>query len=157
MSGLSASDDTHGVQPLRVVVVDADERTRESIVGLLAIRGRFRVVGSAGQLAPALALTEQLRPDVVVVDPRLPEVTGGLALIHRVRELDPGIRILALGWSPELEHDALAAGADGFVRKTFKPAELADAIGRCVGSNGSAQEPDPSAAPEPVPGTGLIL
>jgi DNA-binding NarL/FixJ family response regulator len=39
-----------------------------------------------------------------------------------------------VGWSPDLEHDVLEAGADGFVRKTFRPAELAEAITRCMES-----------------------
>jgi DNA-binding NarL/FixJ family response regulator len=119
---------------LRLVVVDADERTRESVVGLLGIRERFRVVGSAGHLGAAIRLVEELHPDVVIMDPRLPEVSGGVALIRAIRSIEPGIRILAVGWSPDLEHDVLEAGADGFVRKTFRPAELAEAITRCMES-----------------------
>jgi DNA-binding NarL/FixJ family response regulator len=117
---------------LRLVVVDADDRTRESVVGLLGIRERFRVVGSAGHLGAAIRLVEELHPDVVIMDPRLPEVSGGVALIRAIRGIDPGVRILAVGWSPDLEHDTLEAGADGFVRKTFRPAELAEAITRCM-------------------------
>ena len=131
--------------PLRLVVVDADDRTRESIVGLLGIRDRFRVVGSAGHVGAAIRLVEQERPDVVILDPRLPEITGGVTLIRAIRGIDPRIRILAVGWSPELEHDSLEAGADGFVRKTFRPAELAGAIARCTA---------PCAA---RPGPGIIL
>ena len=67
------------MRPLRVLVVDADDRVRESLAGLLAIGDRVLVVGSAGQAATALALVREHRPDVVVVDPRLPEVDGGLA------------------------------------------------------------------------------
>ncbi|MEW6223913.1 MAG: response regulator transcription factor [Chloroflexota bacterium] len=139
-SGVPARD-----AALRLVVVDADDRTRESVVGLLGIRERFRVVGSAGHLGAAIGLVEQQRPDVVIVDPRLPEVSGGVALIRAIRGIDPGIRILAVGWSPELEHDTLEAGADGFVRKTFRPAELADAISRCMASGADR------------PATGIIL
>jgi CheY-like chemotaxis protein len=161
-----------GATSLRVVVVDADDRTRESIVGLLGIRERFRVVGSAGHLGAAVRLVEQHRPDVVILDPRLPDVSGGAALIRAIRGIDPEIRVLALGWSPELEHHSLEAGADGFVRKTFKPADLADAIARCMdtrrpaGSSGDGTPdpgdaaggaPDPSPAATTVPGTGFIL
>ncbi|HEY3334129.1 MAG TPA: response regulator transcription factor [Candidatus Limnocylindrales bacterium] len=121
---------THGA--LRILVVDADDRTRESIVGILGIRHRFDVVGSAGHVAEALAIGREHRPDVVVLDPRLPEVTDGMALIRRLRAMDPDIAILAVGWSPDLEHRSLDAGADGFVRKTFKPGDLANAIARCM-------------------------
>jgi DNA-binding NarL/FixJ family response regulator len=160
-------------ETLRLVVVDADDRTRESIVGLLGIRDRFRVVGSAGHIGAAVALIREHRPDVVILDPRLPELTGGVVLIRRIRAIDPAIRILAVGWSPELEHDTLAAGADAFIRKTFKPADLAEAIGRCMDAGprtrparpdrGAPPEPAPATDPDPrpdarpVPGTGLIL
>jgi DNA-binding NarL/FixJ family response regulator len=118
-------------QPPTVLVVDADDRTRESMVGILGIRHRFRVVGSAGYIAEALSLVETHHPDVVIVDPRLPEVSGGVALIRRIRAMDPRVRILAVGWSPDLEHDMFAAGADGFERKTYRPDDLAAAVDRC--------------------------
>lgn len=118
--------------PLRVVVVDADDRTRESVVGLLGIRDRFRVVGDAGHLGAALRLVEVERPDVVILDPRLPDVVGGVTLIRAIRRIGAGTRILVVGWSPDLEHDTLQAGADGFVRKTFRPADLAEAVDRCM-------------------------
>ncbi len=112
----------------RLLVVDADDRTRESIVGLLRIRHRFDVVGSAGHAAAAVALLREHRPDVVIVDPRLPELPDGIALIRRIRAIAPGARILALGWSPDLEQDTRAAGADGFLRKTFRPGQLQAAV-----------------------------
>jgi DNA-binding NarL/FixJ family response regulator len=115
-----------------VLVVDADDRTRESMVGLLGIGQRFRVVGSAGHLALAVELAEAHHPDIVIVDPRLPEVSDGMTLIARLRAMGAAIRILAVGWSPSLEHQALAAGAHGFVRKTFRPSDLAAAVNRCL-------------------------
>lgn len=118
---------------LRLLVVDADDRTRESIVGILRIGHQFEIVGSAGHAGAAISLVAAQRPDVVVIDPRLPELPDGIALIRRIRAIHPGVRILAVGWTPTLEHDTLAAGADGFVRKTFKPGDLSCAISRCMG------------------------
>jgi DNA-binding NarL/FixJ family response regulator len=137
----------------RLLVVDADDRTRESIVGLLRIRHRFDVIGSAGHTAAAVALLREHRPDVVIVDPRLPELPDGIALIRRIRAIAPSARILALGWSPGLEQDTRAAGADGFLRKTFKPAELTVAIERCI----DGVTADPSDQPTAEPAAGLIL
>ena len=114
--------------PLRVLVVDADDRIRESLTGLLSISGQCMVVASAGQVGEALELAIAHRPDVVIVDPRLPEVDGGIAFISRLRAQLPGVRILAMSWSDSLESAALASGADGFVRKTFRPTELTAAI-----------------------------
>ena len=114
--------------PLRVLVVDADDRVRESLTGLLAISGQCLVVASAGQVSTALELAVDHRPDVVIVDPRLPEVDGGIALIASLRATLPSTRILAMSWSDSLESAVLESGADGFVRKTFRPSELTAAI-----------------------------
>jgi DNA-binding NarL/FixJ family response regulator len=113
---------------LRVIVVDADDRVRESLTGLLAIGDRVVVVGAAGQVGTALELVAREVPDVVVVDPRLPEVDGGIAFFARLREASPATRILAMSWSDTMEPAAKASGADGFVRKTFRPSELVAAI-----------------------------
>jgi len=117
----------------RVLVVDADARTRQSLSGLLAIGGRVEVVGSAGDAGTALALVGSLTPDIVIVDPRLPELDRGRVLIGRLRELGPRCRIVVLngaaaapeGWSP--------LDADAYVRKTFRASELVDAV---LGVNG---------------------
>jgi DNA-binding NarL/FixJ family response regulator len=127
-----AADDLGVASALRILVVDADDRTRESVAGILGIRHRFDVVGTAGHVDAAIALAAAHRPQVVVLDPRLPEVSDGIALIRRLRQLDADVAILAVGWSPDLEHQALVAGADGFVRKTFKPGDLSTAIARCM-------------------------
>ena len=140
----------------RVLVVDADGRTRASLVGILGIRHRFTVIGSTGQVPEAVALVRELRPDVVIVDPRLPDVSGGVALIRRIRAIDPAVHILALGWSPDLENATLTAGAHGFMRKTLKPGDLDDAVERCLGEGRSSGIRD-DAPPPPVPGPGLIL
>lgn len=115
-------------EPLRVLVVDADDRVRESLSGLLAIGGRLVVVGSAGQAGPALELLAAESPDVVIVDPRLPETTGGLAFVERVRAEAPGVRIVIMSWSDGLDDAGLAAVSDGFIRKTFRPNDLIAAI-----------------------------
>lgn len=115
-------------QRLRVVIVDSDDRTRESLIGLLSIGDRLDVVGSAAGPASALDLVAAEQPDVVVVDPRLPEVDSGIAFIGRLRALAPNVRILAMSWSDSLEHAAMTGGADGFIRKTFRPTELVAAI-----------------------------
>ena len=114
--------------PLRVLVVDADDRVRESLTGLLAIGGRCIVVASAGYAGAALDLAIDCRPDVVIVDPRLPEVDSGIALIARLRADLPAVRILAMSWSDTLEAAVIESGANGFVRKTFRPSELVAAV-----------------------------
>ncbi len=114
--------------PLRVVVVDSDDRTRETLVGLLAIGGQVDVVASAGHADAALEAIAVTSPDVVVVDPRLPDMARGLAFITRVRARWPEMRILAMSSSGTVETDALDRGADRFVRKTYRPTDLAAAV-----------------------------
>lgn len=114
--------------PLRVLVVDADDRVRESLSGLLAIGGQVSVVGGASEPGPALELVREAAPDIVIVDPRLPEIDGGLAFIERVRSAAPDVRILAMSWSESLEGVAIAGGADAFMRKTFRSADLVAAV-----------------------------
>jgi DNA-binding NarL/FixJ family response regulator len=110
---------------LRVLVVDRDERVRESLAGLLVIGQRCTVIGSAGHPAAAIALIERDEPDVVVLDPRLPDLTEGRAFIARVRREAPGVRIVVMG----TDHDrSLGDDVDVFIRKTFRPRELIEAI-----------------------------
>ncbi len=114
--------------PLKVLVVDGDERVRESLAGLLGIGRRCVVVRSASHPGQALALLSETRPDVIVIDPRLPEVDGGRAFIERARALVPSVRVVVMSWSDAFEREALAGGVDAFIRKTFRPRELLDAV-----------------------------
>ena len=110
--------------PLRVLLVDPDECVRESLAGLLGIGQRCMVIGSAGTADGAVNLAAETAPDVVVVDPRLPGIDGA-ALIARFRAVAPGSRVLVLNWSETAD---LTSGADSYVRKTFRPHELIDAV-----------------------------
>ena len=85
---------------------------------------------SAAQAWPGRpwTLACECRPDVVVVDPRLPEVDGGLDFIAGLRARCPEVRIVAMCWSDALERTALDGGAHAFLRKTFRPTELIAAI-----------------------------
>ena len=112
--------------PLRVLLVDPDERVRESLAGLLQIGDRCLVIGTAGTAADAVRLAAETRPDVVVVDPRLPGIDAGTALIARLREVCPSTRVLVLSWSATA--DGQDCGADACTRKTFRPHELIDAV-----------------------------
>jgi DNA-binding NarL/FixJ family response regulator len=110
--------------PLRVLLVDPDDRVRESLAGLLKIGRRCTIIGTAGSADLAIQLAAETRPDVVVVDPRLPEIDGA-ALIAQLRSVAPETRVLVLNWSDTAD---LSSGADGYARKTFRPHELIDAV-----------------------------
>ncbi|MEA2547914.1 MAG: hypothetical protein QOE42_512 [Chloroflexota bacterium] len=110
--------------PLRVLLVDPDDRVRESLAGLLCIGQKCLVIGTAGTADGAVLLAAEAAPDVVVVDPRLPGIDGA-ALIARLRAVAPATRVLVLNWSETAD---LASGADAYARKTFRPHELIDAV-----------------------------
>jgi DNA-binding NarL/FixJ family response regulator len=118
------SDPAPKQAPLRVLLVDPDDRVRESLAGLLGIGQRCLVVGTAGSADEAIRLAAELEPAVVVVDPRLPG-DGAAALIAGVREAAPEARVLVLNWSDTAD---LSSGADAYTRKTFRPQELIDAV-----------------------------
>jgi DNA-binding NarL/FixJ family response regulator len=111
--------------PLRVLLVDPDDRVRESLAGLLCIGQTCAVVGSAGTSVGAVELAAALIPDIVVVDPRLPGGQDCAELISQFREVAPDTRVLVLDWSETAD---LTSGADGYVRKTFRPRELIEAV-----------------------------
>jgi DNA-binding NarL/FixJ family response regulator len=105
--------------PPRVVIVDADRRVQQSVSDLLRVTGRVEVAGCAGDVRSALELIEQAHPDAVLVDPRLPDVAAGTALINGVARAWPAVRIILTGWSggePRIEpteSDARYVSKDG--------------------------------------------
>ena len=110
--------------PLRVLLVDPDDRVRESLAGLLRIGQKCLVIGTAGTADGAVLLAAETAPDCVVVDPRLPGIDGS-ALIARLRAVAPDTRVLVLNWSETAD---LTSGAYAYARKTFRPHELIDAV-----------------------------
>ena len=110
--------------PLRVLLVDPDDRVRESLAGLLCIGQRCAVIGGAGTADLAIQLASETHPDIVVLDPRLPEMDGA-ALIAQLRSVAPDTRVLVLDWSDTADR---TSGADGYARKTFRPHELIEAV-----------------------------
>jgi DNA-binding NarL/FixJ family response regulator len=114
--------------PLRVLVVDPDDRIRESLARLLPIGGRCLVVGSAGDSERAVDLATEISPDVVIIDCRLPEDGLGGSLVSRLREAAPASRIVVLNWTDADRPTRALDGADAYIRKTFRPHELIDAV-----------------------------
>jgi DNA-binding NarL/FixJ family response regulator len=110
--------------PLRVLLVDPDDRVRASLAGLLCIGHRCAVIGTAGTADSAIVLAGQSEPDVIVLDPRLPG-RDGTELIGQLRMASPNSRVLVLNWSDTADQ---VTGADAYIRKTFRPHELIDAV-----------------------------
>lgn len=111
----------------RVVIVDADRRVQQSLSDLLGVTGEVQVVGRAGDVRAALELVERERPDVVLVDPRLPDIEAGVALIAGIGRAWPSMRIVLTGWS-DAEGHALAPNETAYVSKSATPEQFTEAI-----------------------------
>lgn len=113
---------------IRVVIVDADDLVCQTVAALVGIGGKIDVVGLAGTSATAVDVVLATQPDVVLVDPRLPDLAGGLMLIRQLHATAPATRVL-VNCSPEfLDQAAAAEGVDRTMRKTYRPADLTAAI-----------------------------
>jgi DNA-binding NarL/FixJ family response regulator len=114
---------------IRVVLVDDQTLFRKGLAGLLNRDRRINVVGQAGEPREAIRIAESLRPDIVILDLKLPRMNGieaGREIIRRV----PGTKVLILTAveSDVLVANALASGASGYLLKDSEPDALITAI-----------------------------
>jgi len=115
--------------PLRLVVVDDQEVVRAGFAALLDTQPDLAVVATAADGAAALRVCREQRPDVVRMDVRMPAMDG-IEATRRVSAASSATRIIMLTTfdRDEFVHDALRAGASGFLLKDTPPGDLLDAI-----------------------------
>ncbi|MBL7259964.1 response regulator [Paractinoplanes lichenicola] len=119
--------------PVRVLLVDDQPLLRHSLAMIIDKEPDLEVVGQAGDGAEAEQRAHQARPDVILMDVRMPRVDG-LEATRRICR-DPALdqaRVLVLSMFEldEYVHEALRAGASGFLLKDAHPEELLDAVRR---------------------------
>lgn len=114
---------------VRIVVAEDQGLVRDGIVTMLGVREDFTVVAAVADGREAVAAALRLRPDVALLDLRMPVMDGIEATRQITREL-PGTRVLVLTTfgSDELVFAALAAGASGFLLKDVRAEDLLDAV-----------------------------
>jgi DNA-binding NarL/FixJ family response regulator len=112
------------------MVVDDHPIWRDAVARDLAEAG-YDVTAVVGEGAQAVRVAPAARPDVVILDLRLPDLSG-VEVARRLIAADPAIRVLMLSASGEQQDvlDALTAGALGYLVKSAKPAELVEAVAR---------------------------
>ncbi|MFF0507836.1 response regulator [Streptomyces fimicarius] len=114
---------------IRVLLVDDHQVVRRGLRTFLEIQEDIEVVGEASDGAEGVARTEELRPDVVLMDIKMPG-TDGIEALRRLRELDNPAKVLIVTSFTEQRTvvPALRAGASGYVYKDVDPDALAGAI-----------------------------
>jgi DNA-binding NarL/FixJ family response regulator len=122
--------------PLRLLVVDDQAVVRLGFTALLDSQDDMSVVGTAGDGQQAIRLAAQLRPDVVLMDIRMP-VLGGIEATGIITQPSPGkapprVLVLTTFDLDDYVYDALRAGASGFLLKDATPEEILHAV-RVVG------------------------
>lgn len=120
---------TEPAGPIRVLVADDQALIREGIASLLSIEPGIEVVGTATDGREAVSLAVQTRPDVVLMDVRMP-VLDGLRAAELLRDRLPSCRVLMLTTFDDEEYvvRALRAGTGGYLLKDLPPKELAQAV-----------------------------
>jgi NarL family two-component system response regulator LiaR len=149
-----------GSETIRVMIVDDHDMVRRGLAAFLKAKPDLELVGEARNGREALLVCEKLRPDVVLMDLVMPEMSGAEATLA-IREGCPDVRVIALTsfQDRELVQQALQAGAISYLLKNVSANELADAI-RAAHSGRSTLAPEAAqalvqTAQEPAPGQDL--
>ncbi len=128
---------------VRVLIADDQRLIRDGFRMILTADPDIEIVGEAANGAQAVALTSELRPDVVLMDIRMPELDGIEAtrrILAHSREPKPRVLILTTFDLDEYVYDALRAGASGFLLKDVPARQLVAAI-RTVGEGDALLSP----------------
>ena len=118
-----------GAEPIRVVISDDHQLFRRGLKMVLEAEEDIEVVGEAADGQEALARVEELAPDLVLMDVRMPRM-GGIEATRAIRQLFPTTRIIVLTVSDEQDdlYGAVKAGANGYLLKEVSIEEVADAV-----------------------------
>jgi two-component system, NarL family, response regulator DevR len=127
---------TLSTTPIRVYLLDDHEVVRQGLRALLESAGDIEVIGESGLAGEATARIPALRPDVAVLDARLPDGSG-IEVCRAVRAVDPTIRALILTSYDDDEalFAAIMAGAAGYVLKEITGQDLVGAVRQVAAGN----------------------
>lgn len=112
---------------LRILIVDDQPRTRQSLKVLLTTKFPRAEIFEAVNGAEAVHRVEELRPDVVLMDVLMPEMDG-LTCTRLIKIIAPRITVIVLSMYADYKAAALAAGADAFISKGDPPEQLLEML-----------------------------
>jgi DNA-binding NarL/FixJ family response regulator len=118
-----------GMNNLKILVVDDHDIIRRGLKDLLTARAGWEICGEAKTGKEAVTLSEQLKPDVIVMDISMPDLNG-MEAARRIHKILPktGILILTMHFSDQLVRDVVEAGARGYILKSDADRELVTAV-----------------------------
>src|SRR3954447_2352344 len=121
---------------VRVLIADDHRLMVEGTKKALAAAGGFEVVGEASNGAQVLPLVRRLKPHLVLLDLRMPQMDG-LTCLAKIRKEFPDVKvaILSVSQDPELIQTALKRGASAYVVKSIDPDDLAAALRQALDGN----------------------
>ncbi len=114
---------------IRVLIVDDHEMVREGLMSMLRSEPDFEVVGQTGRGAEVAELVESTKPDVVLLDTRLPDISG-VEVCRRITRKHPDVAVVILTTYTDVElvEECLQAGARGYVVKDVERFSLKESI-----------------------------
>ena len=130
-------NEDEGVRRARLLIVDDHDLIRESTQLMLEGEPDLEVVGEAANGHHALELCRQLRPDLVLMDVRMPEMDG-LTATREIKKEMPTISVLLVSAyeSEDYRREAASAGAAGYILKDADRHELLEAVRAALGQRG---------------------
>jgi two-component system NarL family response regulator len=136
MTADGVAEDGPTSPPVRVLICDDHAVFRRGLMLVLELDERVEVVGEAADGPSALTLAQELAPDVVLMDVRMPGMSG-IETTRRMAALLPSTRIIVLTVSDEEDdlYEAIKAGASGYLLKEISMEEVGDAVESVMAGN----------------------
>ena len=121
---------------MRVLIADDHQLMVQGTKQALEAAGGFEIVGEASNGAQVLPLVRRLKPDLVLLDMRMPQMDG-LQCLAKIRKEFPDMKVamLSVSQDPELIQTALKRGANAYIVKTVDPADLPGALRQAMDGN----------------------
>lgn len=111
----------------QVLIADDSKRARSGLRALLALHREIELVGEAVDGRDAVRMVGRCRPDVVLMDARMPQMNG-LEAARQIKERWPEVRVIVVSMYASYRAAALAAGAEGFLVKGCAVEELVSTV-----------------------------
>ena len=115
------------VKILRILIVDDQPRARHSLQALLATKFQLAETCEAANGMEAIRCVDECKPDIVLMDARMPEMDG-IQATHIIKTKPVHVPVIVLSMYPEYQESALAAGANAFINKGDPPERLLEAL-----------------------------